>query len=150
MIQEKIKELDELVPEYERATKRGEHVPGLWAKIAWTREMLDRIETNTVKTHLDAEIQTIRIGELGIVSLPGEVFVELGIHAKKHSPFAYTMIGGYTNGNMGYIPTSSAFDEGGYEPNSHVYLIEQQYDQGIEEVAKRGMLETLESCAGDL
>jgi hypothetical protein len=31
-----------------------------------------------------------------------------------------------------------------------VYLIEQQYDQGIEEVAKRGMLEALESCAGDL
>ena len=82
--------------------------------------------------------------------LAGEVFVELGIHAKKHSPFGSTMIGGYTNGNMGYIPTRSAFDEGGYEPNSHVYLIEQQYDPGIEEVAKRGMLEVLESCAGDL
>jgi hypothetical protein len=139
-------DLDELLPEYERATKRGEHVPGIWAKIVWTREMLERIETDTVKTHLDAEIQAIRIGELGIVSLPGEVFVELGLHAKRHSPFDRTMIGGYTNGNMGYIPTSVAFDEGGYEPNSHVYLVEQQYDSGIEEVAKMGMLEALESC----
>jgi len=47
---------------------------------------------------------------------------------------------------MGYIPTSAAFEEGGYEPNSNVYLLEQQYDPGIEEVAKMGMLGALESC----
>jgi len=140
-------ELDELVPQYERAVGNGEHVPGIWARISWAREMLERIQGDAVMEHLDAEIQALRIGPLGIVSLPGEVFVEIGLHAKEHSPLPYTMVGGYTNGNMGYIPTRTAFSEGGYEPNSHVYLIEQQYDPGIEEVAKDGVLEVLKSCA---
>ena len=140
-------ELEELVPQYERAVSSGEHVPGIWARISWAREMLERIQANAVRDHLDAEIQALRIGPLGIVSLPGEVFVEIGLHAKEHSPLPYNMVGGYTNGNMGYIPTRTAFSEGGYEPNSHVYLIEQQYDPGIEQVAKDGVLEVLRSCA---
>ena len=34
------------------------------------------------------------------------------------SPFARTFYFGYTNGWFGYLPTSQAVLEGGYEPNT--------------------------------
>lgn len=65
---------------------------------------------------LEVEVQVIAVGnELAFVSLPGEVFVELGQSIKKASPFAYTMIVELANGSIGYIPNRSAYPEGNYE-----------------------------------
>ncbi|MBS1808195.1 MAG: neutral/alkaline non-lysosomal ceramidase N-terminal domain-containing protein [Acidobacteria bacterium] len=65
---------------------------------------------------LEVEVQVIAIGnELAFVSLPGEVFVELGQSIKKASPFAHTMIVELANGSIGYIPNRSAYTEGNYE-----------------------------------
>lgn len=65
---------------------------------------------------LEVEAQAITIGrEIAFVSLPGEVFVELGLSIKKASPFPYTMIMELANGSIGYIPNKSAYSEGNYE-----------------------------------
>jgi neutral ceramidase len=65
---------------------------------------------------LEVEVQVITIGrDVAFVSLPGEVFVELGISIKKASPFPYTMIVELANGSVGYIPNKSAYPEGNYE-----------------------------------
>ncbi|MCI0387414.1 MAG: hypothetical protein MOB07_01415 [Acidobacteria bacterium] len=64
----------------------------------------------------EVEVQVITIGrDVAFVSLPGEVFVELGISIKKASPFPYTMIVELANGSIGYIPNKSAYPEGNYE-----------------------------------
>jgi hypothetical protein len=52
------------------------------------------------------------------VSLPGEVFVELGLTIKLRSPFRYTMIAELANGSIGYIPDRRSYAEGNYEPVS--------------------------------
>jgi hypothetical protein len=52
------------------------------------------------------------------VSLPGEIFVELGLEIKQQSPFRHTIIVELANGAIGYIPTSKAYDQGNYEPLS--------------------------------
>ncbi len=62
-----------------------------------------------------AQIQAMRIGDLGIVGLPGEVFVEIGLEIKRRSPFPRTMVIELANDWLGYIPTRRAFEEGGYE-----------------------------------
>lgn len=62
-----------------------------------------------------AEIQALRIGDVGIVGLPGEIFCEHGLRVKEESPFAVTMVTELSNEWHGYIPTRKAFDEGGYE-----------------------------------
>jgi hypothetical protein len=49
------------------------------------------------------------------VSLPGEVFVELGLDLKQDSPFPYTMIAELGNGCIGYIPCRRAYPQGNYE-----------------------------------
>lgn len=62
------------------------------------------------------EVQVIAFSsELAIVSLPGDIFVELGLALKKASPFPHTFIAELANGSIGYIPNRSAYAEGNYE-----------------------------------
>ncbi|MSU48819.1 MAG: hypothetical protein EXS37_07000 [Opitutus sp.] len=68
---------------------------------------------------LEVEVQVIVLGrDLAWVSLPGEIFVELGLAIKAASPFKHTIIAELANGSIGYIPTKRAFVEGNYEPVS--------------------------------
>ena len=60
-------------------------------------------------------MQALRIGRLGIATLPGEAFTELGLEVKKKSPFDTTFLVELANGYHGYIPTEEAFQVGGYE-----------------------------------
>ena len=68
---------------------------------------------------LDAEIQVFALGDkCAIVSLPGEIFAELGMYIKNRSPYPYTMIVELANGSIGYVPDRKAYIEGNYEPVS--------------------------------
>ncbi|MBX9622926.1 MAG: neutral/alkaline non-lysosomal ceramidase N-terminal domain-containing protein [Gemmataceae bacterium] len=65
---------------------------------------------------LAAEVQVISLGDdLAWVSLPGEIFVDLGLAIKAGSPFRQTMIAELANGSVGYVPTRVAYSEGNYE-----------------------------------
>jgi neutral ceramidase len=55
------------------------------------------------------------VGNLAIVGIPGELFVELGLALKANPHFAQTFVAGYCNDLIGYIPTRAAYAEGGYE-----------------------------------
>ena len=61
------------------------------------------------------ELQGIRIGPLGLVGFPGEPFAATGAGVRDRSPLAATLLSGYTNGWMGYVPTRSEFARLGYE-----------------------------------
>lgn len=64
---------------------------------------------------LSTSITVATIGDIALVGIPGELFVEFGL-ALKHNPhFAHTFVVGYCNDLIGYIPTRAAYDEGGYE-----------------------------------
>ena len=60
-------------------------------------------------------VHTLRIGDLGIVGLAGEVFTEIGLDIRARSPFAQTMNIGIANDTVGYVATDQALDEGSYE-----------------------------------
>ena len=64
---------------------------------------------------LEAEVQAFGLGDVGIVALPGEIFVELGLDIKKKSPFKHTFILTLSNHSIGYVPTREAFPQGAYE-----------------------------------
>ncbi len=62
------------------------------------------------------EVQVISLGDkIAWVSLPGEIFVQLGIAIKEGSPFEVTSIHELANGSIGYIPTRQAYPQGNYE-----------------------------------
>jgi len=65
---------------------------------------------------LTVEVQAISFSEdLAILSMPGEIFVELGLAIKKASPFQHTLIAELANGSMGYVPNKEAYPQGNYE-----------------------------------
>ena len=68
-------------------------------------------------TPYPVEVQAFRLDrETAIVTVPGEVFVELGLAIKKSSPFKTTLVIELANDSgPAYIPTKKAFEESGYE-----------------------------------
>lgn len=69
-----------------------------------------------------AEIQVVTVGELAIVGLPAEIFVEFGLRIKQNSPFRHTIVNQLTNGSVsGYVCTREAYLQGGYETRLRHY-----------------------------
>jgi neutral ceramidase len=60
-------------------------------------------------------IKALRVGDLGLVGLPGEIFVQYGLQIKAQSPFERTMTIELANDYLGYFPTDKALTEGSYE-----------------------------------
>ena len=61
------------------------------------------------------EITAVRVSSrLSFVFLQGEPFVELSLQTQWRSPFARTIVVGYSLGWIGYVPTRRAYEFGGY------------------------------------
>lgn len=64
----------------------------------------------------DVEVQVFAIGNhAAMVSLPGEIFVELGMSIRQGSPFPVTGVAELANGSIGYVPNRVAYPQGEYE-----------------------------------
>lgn len=80
-------------------------------------------EWEGVGANLPVEVTTVSLGrDVAIVFLPGEVFVDLGLAIKRHSPYRTTLIVELSNCvETIYIPTRAAYAGGSYEvTNSNV------------------------------
>jgi len=75
-------------------------------------EALARGETSFA---IPLEAQALAIGDVAIVGLPGEIFVEIGRAVMERSPFPRTIAISHANGSAGYIPTADQVPLGGYE-----------------------------------
>ena len=74
-------------------------------QMAW-RQRLDR----------PVELTCLDLGTVLILHLPGEPFIEYQLKAQQLRGDAIVCTAGYGDGGPGYIPTSHAYFEGGYEP----------------------------------
>jgi hypothetical protein len=88
-------------------------------KLGWAQLQLEAIRSGA-KPEVEIEVQGIRLNDIGWVAIPGEPFVEMGLNIKQQSPLGHTLVCGYSNDCVAYIPTAAAFEEGGYEVNSHI------------------------------
>lgn len=77
----------------------------------------DRYPRSTYERGPDAEVRltTLKIGDLVLCGVSGELMNEIGQAVKKRSPFTGTFVVTHANGSSGYICTDKAFPEGGYE-----------------------------------
>jgi len=89
-----------------------------WTNAAWRLET--HLRTENEQTY-DYEIQVLRLGDIAIVGLPGEPFVEAGLEIKMASPAAFTYVAHLPAWpDLSYLPTKRAFDHGGYETMHNV------------------------------
>ena len=85
----------------------------LFARIEdYYSSLYEEVKTDPV---LRVEVSVVRVGDTAIVSLPGEVFVEIGLAIRRRSPLPRTMIFGLANNYIGYVPTIEQAKSSGYE-----------------------------------
>jgi len=84
------------------------------------------------------EHHAVRIGSCVLVSLPGEVFSEIGRRIKAGSSFSKTFCIGIANGYNGYLPTREEYRDGGYEVDGCMY------SPGAEEACVRSALDIID------
>ena len=75
----------------------------------------EKVRVNELPASFPTLLQALRIGDIGIVGLPGEIFCEYGLQIKAFSPFKVTLPIELANGYLGYHPTDQALKEGSYE-----------------------------------
>ena len=88
--------------------------------VEWAERILAAARTGQDAGSVPFDVQALQLGDVAIVGLPGEAFVEYALNIAADSPFAHTMVAAYANGNVGYIPTAAAHPEGGYEVNNAI------------------------------
>ncbi len=71
--------------------------------------------------NFDVEITGVKLGDVALIGLPGEPFTEIGVKIKENEGWRLIMPCSLTNGDMGYFPVQSAYDEGGYEAKTSPY-----------------------------
>lgn len=77
--------------------------------------LASRVDTGRVERKIQAEINTVLIGEdLALATFPGEFFVEHQLSLKERSPFKHTFFIGYCNDQLYYFPTIQSTILGGY------------------------------------
>jgi hypothetical protein len=101
--------------------------------LAWAREVLARpadapqrhprertyaertLRMADMPASIDVPLQAVRIGDVALVAIPFEVFVDIGLEIKARSPFPGTFVLSLANGAYGYLPTAAQHELGGYE-----------------------------------
>jgi RimJ/RimL family protein N-acetyltransferase len=64
-------------------------------------------------------LQVIRLGQVALVGIPGEMYARLGLAIRQHSPLRDTYVVGLANDDFGYIPDAEGYDLGGYQAWAH-------------------------------
>ena len=104
--------------EYDKAAQRNDAFSGAWGKMY--AEMLRRGQK--IPQTWPYRLQAFRFGggktPFTLVALDGEVFCEYGLNLRRTLRPATTMVLGYSNGVVTYLPTAKAIRDGGYEPNA--------------------------------
>ena len=82
-------------------------------------------------------VYAMKLGEFVISALPGEPFTDIGNRIYAGAGVEKMMVLCQTNCSCGYIPVSSAFNDGGYEANSS------RFAMGTDDVLVNGALDVL-------
>ncbi len=72
--------------------------------------------------HDPAPVSVTTMGDVAVVTVPGEGFCEVGRQLRSHSPKKATFTLGLANAYEGYFPTKDAFGVGGYEARTSHFL----------------------------
>lgn len=95
-------------------------------------------------------VHGLRVGDAVLVGLGGEPFVEYALYARQRARAESTMVLGYTDGSVGYLPTQAAYSEGGYEVTANRYFaVGRPWAPRVERVLKSAIDDVLEALGQD-
>jgi hypothetical protein len=79
-------------------------------------------DVNKTTGYITTEIQVLRLGDIYLLGLPGEILVEVGLEIKKRAGVEKLFVISLSNDTIGYVCHSQAYEEGGYESVSGTNL----------------------------
>ena len=85
------------------------------ARLVWARDMLELARAGARSRRQVFEIQGLRLGALRLLGMEGEIFVRYQLDLEAKTPLQPTMLCGFANGCIGYVPTADEYERGGYE-----------------------------------
>jgi hypothetical protein len=110
------RDFDDLMSKLQKARATGDEkaikAAVMASKRSWIRRNLARLAQ---KDPIEVNLQAVRVGDTAFVGVPAEPFAEIGAEVKRRSKAPHTVFCGYTNGLFAYVPTATAYEEGGYE-----------------------------------
>lgn len=89
-------------------------------------------------------LQAVRVGDVGVTSIPCEVFAEIGLRLKQQSPLKPSFTMELANGHYGYLPTPRQHELGGYETWMGTNNLEIEASDKIEAVLRKLMAKVAE------
>jgi len=107
-----------------------EHPEPLWTNAEKTRyewrwhfaaSLIDLEHILATEESFEYEIQALRLGDLAILVLPGEPFVEVQLDIKQRSPAKRTFVAHMSNRYVGYIPTREGSAGAGTRPHLRIH-----------------------------
>ncbi len=118
----------ELYAKYGNSTNREEYY--LWQnanlkllgsedQLGYVKMMKNGMKIELLDDEVPMEIHAIRLDDLCVIGVPGELFVEYGIYLKAMAGFKKVMVNTVTNGVLpGYFYTPESLVTGGYETDT--------------------------------
>lgn len=143
----------EVRPEYDALQGETHRNWSVARRYADARDQLEAARRGDPTTSLPIEVQVIALNQVALVSLPGEIFVEIGQRLAESSPFSTTLAVGYANGAIGYVPTREEVPHGGYEvlqarARHQGRFIREDADRALVAGAAEALLQTAGSMGG--
>ncbi len=92
--------------------------------LAARRCALTLASKDTPPQEITTEIQALRLGDVYILGLPGEILVEVGLAIKDKAGIDKLFVTSMTNDSIGYVCHAQAYAEGAYEPVRGTHLAE--------------------------
>jgi len=89
-----------------------------------TKDMNKAEEVNPAPKDITTEIQVLRLGEIYLLGLPGEILVEIGLEIKQRAGIENLFIISLSNDTVGYVCPRPAYKQGGYESGTGTHLAE--------------------------
>ena len=95
--------------------------------------------------HESAAVQAIRIGDLTVIGVPGEMFAQTALDVRAGHPRERMVIAGLANGDLGYLAAPAAYAQGGYEVEPHA---RSRFDERAEPMIRQAIGRLLAGAAG--
>ena len=107
------------IPYYTRDAKLLEEIAALKKKAKpsdFEKYLIERTESWPHDgKNATVPVQAMRIGDVGLVALPAEIFVRIGLDIKRWSPFRQTFVVELANARAStYVPTTDQAERGAY------------------------------------
>ena len=123
---------------------------GAWVDAGFAKDWFEaNSQRDLHKSHLPCALSAMQLGEVGLVFHPAELYSFYGLAIRRDSPFDNTLVVGYTDGIIGYLPDPAAYAAGEYAAITVPKILDYPpFTPAAAGEMSRGAVEMLKEIAG--